>query len=101
MIEVVPEIENQKVTENEADPGNAAGSDQNHRSDDEKSADHAAEARKENRKEKCVQAEHAFFVKLIWRNLTLVFSLCICSMFRPFKLPMNHFKVYKENILQS
>jgi len=44
-IEVVPEIENQKVTENGADPGNAAGSDQNRQSDDEKSADRAAETK--------------------------------------------------------
>jgi hypothetical protein len=59
-IEVVPVIENQKATENQADPGNAAGSDLNRLSDDEKSADHAAEARKETKEKICIQVERAF-----------------------------------------
>ena len=58
-------IENQKATENAADPGNAAGSDQNRPSDDEKSADHAAEARKETKEKIRVQAEQAFFCHLL------------------------------------
>lgn len=58
-------IENQKATENAADPGNAAGSDRNRLSDDEKSADHAAEARKETKEKFCVQAERALFCHLL------------------------------------
>ena len=42
--------ENQKAIENEADRGNAAGNDQNRPSDDERSADRAAEAREKIRK---------------------------------------------------
>lgn len=81
-IEVVPVIENQKATENAADPGNAAGNDQNLPSDDEKSADHAAEARKETKEKIRVQAEQAFF--LSFTHLTKI------SLRYNFTLPLFH-----------